>query len=424
MTDFEPRALERRSRNRRSLLRPPAENDRSRAFGRGLLGLGAILLLFSALSLGVWRHYTRHLDVTAIAEQNHDFVPSVRVEAVRASADTMGVTLPATTNAFQAADIFARATGYVTERDVDIGTHVKVGDLLAAIAAPELDHQIAQAEASLAQAKASRRQTNANRELARVTWGRDSVLVKQGWVTQQQGDTDRLSYAAQQQAKQVGDAAIRSQEAQLLVLRQQKAYQQVVAPFNGVVTRRNIDVGSLVQADATSGTFMFTLTQSDVMRIRLYVPQDAAIGVKAGVDAVVRVPEIPDRLFTGKVTRIADALDPVTRTLMTEIDVPNPDGVLSPGTYCAVELKIPRRTPSLIVPAGAIVFDGDGLHVLVVENGIVNSRKITETRDFGTEVEVSAGVKQGEQVVLNPPIDLENGSKVRVRATSTAKPAS
>jgi RND family efflux transporter MFP subunit len=424
MTDFEPRVLERPSRNRQSQLRPPAENDRSRAFGRRLLGLGAILLLFSALSFGVWRHYTRHLDVTAIAEQNHDFVPSVRVEGVRASAATMGVTLPATTNAFQAADIFARASGYVTERDVDIGTHVKVGDLLAAIAAPELDHQIAQAEASLAQAKASRRQTKANRELARVTWGRDSVLVKQGWVTQQQGDNDRLNYAAQQQAKQVGDAAIRSQEAQLLVLRQQKAYQQVVAPFDGVVTRRNIDVGSLVQADATSGTFMFTLTQSDVMRIRLYVPQDAAIGVKAGVDAVVRVPEISDRLFTGKVTRIADALDPVTRTLMTEIDVPNPDGVLSPGTYCTVELKIPRRTPSLIVPAGAIVFDRDGLHVLVVENGVVNSRKITEIRDLGTEVEVSEGVKQGEQVVLNPPIDLEDGSKVQVRPNSTAKAGS
>jgi RND family efflux transporter MFP subunit len=208
------------------------------------------------------------------------------------------------------------------------------------------------------------------------------------------------------------------------VLRQQKTYQQVVAPFDGVVTRRNIDVGSLVQADATSGTFMFTLTQSDVMRIRLYVPQDAAIGVKPGIDAVVRVPEIPDRRFTGKVTRIADAQDPATRTLMTEIDVPNPDGELSPGVYCTVELKVPRRTPSLILPAGAIVFDRDGLHVLVVENGVVHSRKITEIRDLGTEVEVSEGVKEGDQVVLSPPVDLEDGNKVQVRATPAAKPAS
>src|SRR5271169_3977817 len=421
MTDRDHRVLEYPAPNRETEWRPSGEQDRRRGSGRRLLGLGALLLLLGGLAVGVWRHYALHLEVTAAAEQHRDFVPTVRVEAVRASPGTISVTLPATTNAFEAANIYARASGYIAQRNVDIGSRVKAGDLLAAITAPELDHQIAQAEASLAQAKASRRQTKANRELARV---RDSVLVRQGWVTQQQGDTDRLSYAAQQQAKQVRDAAIQSMEAQLLVLRQQKAYQQVVAPFDGVVTRRNIDVGSLVQADATSGTFMFTLTQSDVMRIRLYVPQDAAFGVKPGVDAVVRVPEIPDHTFPGEVARSANALDPATRTLTTEIDVPNPDGELSPGIYCTVELKVPRRKPSLIVPAGAIVFDSDGLHVLVVENGIAHSRIITEIRDLGTEVEVSDGVKQGDQVVLTPPVDLEDGGKVQVRATPTAKAAS
>src|SRR6516164_649207 len=423
MTDRDNCVLDYPARNR-DTQRPTSEHDRRTGSGRRLLGFGAVLLLLSGLALGVWRHYTLHLEVTAAAEQHRDFVPTVRVEAVRASPGTMSVTLPATTNAFQAANIYVRASGYITERNVDIGSHVKVGDLLAAITAPELDHQIAQAEASLAQVKASRRQTKANRELARVTWGRDSVLVRQGWVTQQQGDNDRLNYAAQQQAKHANDAAIQSQEAQLLVLRQQKAYQQVVAPFDGGVTRRNIDVGSLVQADATSGTFMFTLTQNDVLRIRLYVPQDAAIGVKPGVDAAVRVPEIPDRVFAGRVARIADALDPATRTLLTEIDVPNPDGELSPGIYCTVELKVPRRTPSLIVPAGAIVFDRDGLHVLVVEDGVAHSSKITEIRDLGTEVEVSDGVKQGDQVILTPPVDLEDGGKVQIRATSTAKSSS
>jgi RND family efflux transporter MFP subunit len=423
MTDVDPGVLDQEAGSRRTQW-PSGEHDRRGDFGRRLFGLGALLLLLGALAVGVWRHYALHLEVTAAAEQHRNFVPSVRVAAVRSSGDTMSVTLPATTNAFQAADIFARASGYVAERDVDIGSRAKAGDLLAVITAPELDHQIAQAEANLAQAKASRRQIKANRELARVTWGRNAVLVGQGWVTQQQGDTDRLNYAAQQQAAQAAAGTIKSQEAQLLVLRQQKTYQRVVAPFDGVVTRRNIDVGSLVQADATSGTFMFSLSQSNVMRIRLYVPQDAAIGVKPGVDAVVRVPEMPDRAFPGKVTRIADALDPATRTLMTEIDVSNPDGELSPGTYCTVELKIPRRTPSLIVPAGAIVFDRDGLHVLVVENDVVRSRKITEIRDLGTEVEVSDGVKQGDQVVLSPPVDLEDGSKVRVRGTSTDKAAS
>ena len=423
MTDLDHRVQERPPRRHDLDWMPRGRDAGRRRSGRRLLGFGVLLVLLGGLAIGVWHHYALHLQVTAAAEQRRDFVPSVRVAAVRASDATMSVTLPATTNAFEAADIFARASGYIAERDVDIGSRVKAGDLLAVITAPELDHQIAQAEANLAQAKATRRQTKANRELARVTWSRDAVLVKQGWVTQQQGDTDRLNYAAQQQAAQANTGTINSQDAQLSVLRQQKVYQRVVAPFDGVVTRRNVDIGSLVQADATSGTFMFTLNQSNVLRVQLFVPQDAAIGVTPGVDAVVRVPEMPDRTFPGKVTRIADALDPATRTLLTEIDLPNPDGELSPGMYCTVELKVPRKTPSLIVPAGAIVFDSDGLHVLVVENGIVHSRKITEVRDLGTEVEVSDGVKAGDQVVLTPPVDLGDGGKVELRAPATAKAA-
>ncbi|HJY49864.1 MAG TPA: efflux RND transporter periplasmic adaptor subunit [Stellaceae bacterium] len=357
MTDLDHRAPERPPRPHNLDWRPTGGDPGRGRSGRRRLGLGALLVLLGGLAIGVWQHYTLHLQVRAAAEQHHDFVPRVRVAAVQASPSTMSVTLPATTNAFETADIFARASGYIAERDVDIGSRVKAGDVLAVITAPELDHQIAQAEANLAQARASRRQAKANRELARVTWGRDSVLVKQGWTTQQQGDTDRLNYQAQQQAARASDDTIKSQEAQLLVLRQQKAYQQVGAPFDGIVTRRNIDVGTLVQADTTSGTFMFTLSQSSVLRIQLFVPQDAAIGVKPGIDAVVRVPEVPGRSFPGKVTRIAVALDPSTRTLLTEIDLPNPSGELSPGMYCTVELKVPRKTASMIVPAGAIVFD-------------------------------------------------------------------
>jgi RND family efflux transporter MFP subunit len=388
---------------------------RGRSWGV-LLWPALLLVLLAALSLGVWRHYQQHRDILAIAEQQRDFVPAVRVAAVRASGPVWSVSLPGTTSPFASANIYARASGYVAERDVVIGSRVKAGDTLAAITAPELDHLIAQAAATLAQAGAALRQTQANRDLAQVTWDRDATLVKQGWVTQQQGDTDRLGLAAQQQAAQAGEEAIKSQQAQLQVLQQQKAYQHVVAPFDGIVTRRNIDVGSLVQADATSGTFMFTVTQSDVMRIQLYAPQDEAIGVKAGISAVVRVPELPGRTFPGTVTRTADALDPATRTLLTEIDVPNPDGILSPGIYCIVELQVPRVTPSLIVPAPALIFNDAGLSVLVAENGVVHQRKIVETRDLGTEIEVSDGVKAGDQVVLNPSIDLADGSKISLRA--------
>jgi RND family efflux transporter MFP subunit len=388
--------------------------------GRRNLALGALVLLCSALGIGFWQHYELHAQVMSALEQRRDFVPSVRTAPVRASPSTMAVTWPGTTEAFEQANIYARASGYISHREVDIGSRVKAGQLLVEITAPELDHQIAQAEGTLAQMQATLQQAKANRDLAQVTWGRDSPLVQKGWVTPQQGDTDRLTLQARDAAVAVAEANITAQNAQLQVLHQQKIYQSVVAPFDGVITLRNIDVGSLVQADATSGTFLFTLMHSDVMRIQLYVPQDEAFGVAPGTAAVVRVPEIPNRDFPGTVTRIADALQPGTRTLLTEIDVPNPDHALSPGVYCTVELKIPRKTPSLIVPSEAIVFNGDGLSVAVVEGGVVRIRPVTVVRDFGKSVEVSTGVKDGDQVILNPPVDLVDGRKVQVRPSATA----
>jgi RND family efflux transporter MFP subunit len=154
----------------------------------------------------------------------------------------------------------------------------------------------------------------------------------------------------------------------------------------------------------------------------VYVPQDAAFGVAPGVDAVVRVPELADREFKGKVTRIADAQQSGTRTLLTEIDLPNPDGGLRAGVYCFVELKIPRQTPSFVVPAEAIIFNRNGLQVAVVEDGKAEIRKVRETRDMGTQVEVDAGVKAGDRVILNPPVNLLEGGKVRVAAQSNGQP--
>src|SRR5262249_50088689 len=174
-------------------------------------------------------------------------------------------------------------------------------------------------------------------------------------------------------------------------------------------------IGSLVQADATSGTFMFTIMQGNVIRTQVFVPQDAAFGVRPGIDAVVRVPEIPDRTFPGKVTRIADALQPGSRTLLTEVDIPNPDGLLTPGIYCTIELHIPRKTPSFTVSADAMIFNEDGLQVAAVEHGQVHMHKVTVVRDLGPQVEISSGVKQGDQVILNPSVDLAEGSKVRAK---------
>jgi RND family efflux transporter MFP subunit len=389
--------------------------------GRRVFALATAALLLGGLAVGVWQHGRLAAEVTASAAQRRDFVPNVRIATVRSSGKTVSVTLPGTTEAFEQANIYSRTSGYVAKRYADIGDHVKKGALLAEITAAELDHQITQAQATLAQNEASLRQVQANKELAEVTWGRDTKLLTQGWITKQQGDQERLALSAQQAAEGVAQANIQAQQAQLMVLNQRKAYQRVIAPFDGVVTARNIDIGSLVQADATGGTAMFTMMHSDVIRIQVYVPQDQAFGLQPGVEGIVRVPELPGVDFRGTVTRVANALQPGTRTLLTEIDVPNPEGALTPGTYCDVQLQIPRKTQSLIVPAEAIIFNRNGLSVAVVENGVVHIRKIVEVRDLGTSVEVSDGVKDGDQVIFNPPVDIAENQAVTTRVVAPPK---
>jgi RND family efflux transporter MFP subunit len=385
---------------------PATEPDRiptktRRLRGGQRLAAGVLLLLCAALGIGFWQHYRLHAQVIETAEQRRNFIPNVRTAPVRASDSTMAVTWPGTTEAFDAADIYAHVSGYITERAVDIGDHVKKGQELAQIdprpyqAALDRAHgQLAHDQGVLAQAQMDlkRYQTLEAQQSIAAQTEQDQVYV----VQQDQGTVE------------LDQANVETAQLNL-------QYTHIIAPFDGVVTQRNVDIGSLVQADATTGTFLFTLMHSDVIRIQLYVPQNEAFGLGPGVDAVVRVPEMPGRDFPGTVTRIADALQPGTRTLLTEIDVPNPDHALSPGTYCTVELKIPRKTPSLIVPSEAIIFNRDGLSVAVVEDGIARIHAVTVVRDFGTTVEVSAGVKDGDQVILNPPVDLADGHKVKVR---------
>jgi RND family efflux transporter MFP subunit len=397
----------------RAAEQPPHVKQRGRR-GR-LIVLGAAVVLAGALTSGAWNYLTQYRQSAGAAEQERDFVPSVRVASVEPSGEIEVVRLPATTSAFASANIFARASGYIGKREVDIGDRVKQGQLLAEIVAPELDHQITQAEATLDQLKSGLQQAEANRELAKVTWDRDRPLVQKGWVTAQQGTIDEQTLKAQEAAVSVAQANVAAEEAQLQVLHQQKAYQRVLAPFDGVITQRNIDVGSLVQADATSGTFMFTIMQGNVIRTQAFVPQDAAFGLTPGIDAAVHVPEIPDRTFPGTVTRIADAIQPGSRTLLTEIDIPNPDGALKPGIYCTIELHIPRKTPSFTVSADAIIFNQAGLQVAVVEGGVVHLRKIGVVRDLGRQVLVNSGVKRGDQVILNPAVDLSEGTRVKTR---------
>jgi RND family efflux transporter MFP subunit len=387
---------------------------RRRRGGR-LFALGGFALLAAGLLLGGWGNYSLKREVMATAKQEREFVPSLRVATVEANPATVSVTLPGTTAAFAAANIYARATGYIAKRNVDIGDHVKTGELLAELSVPELDDQISQNEATLEQLKSASQQAQASKDLAQVTWDRDAPLVQKGWVTPQQGDTDRLNLQGRVAAVAVAQHNVTAQESLVKRLHQDRDYALVIAPFDGVITQRNVDIGSLVQGNAASGTFMFEVLQKNVIRVWVYVPQDSAFGVAPGVDAVIRVPELPDRTFPGKVTRIADALQSGTRTLLTEIDIPNPDGALRTGIYCSVELQIPREAPSLVVPADALIFNRNGMQVAIFSNGRAEIRKVRIKRDLGTQVEVDSGIKAGDRLILNPPVTLVDGSKVQVQ---------
>jgi RND family efflux transporter MFP subunit len=395
---------------------------RSPRRGRGgtrLFAFGAFLLLTAGISVGASRHHSERRQLIASAEEIRRLAPAVLVAPVEASPGVISVSLPGTTAAFAAANIYARATGYISKRNADIGDHVKQGELLAKLAVPELDEQISQNEATLDQLKAAVQRAQANATLSQATWGRDKPLLKDGWVTGHQGDIDLQTVKADEAAVSVAQANVAAQERLLGVLRQNRAYASVVAPFDGVITQRNVDVGSLVQGNANTGTFMFEIMQKDVIRVWVYVPQDSAFGVAPGVDAIVRVPELPNRQFPGKVTRIADALNSGTRTLLTEIDISNPDGALTSGIYCSVELKIPRKTPSFIIPAEALLFNRNGLQAAVVENGKAEIHNVRVARDLGTRVEIDAGLKAGERVILNPPVTLVNGGQVQPRELRT-----
>jgi RND family efflux transporter MFP subunit len=401
--------------------RPPKRRPqpRRRRGGR-LFGLGVLVLLVGGLSLGAWGNYSQHQEVMAAAQQERDFVPSLQLATIEASPRTLSVTLPGTTAAFAAASIYARATGYITKRNVDIGDRVKAGDLLAQLAVPELDDQISQNEATLNQLRSALEQAQAALLFARQQAERYDELARKNAGSVQNAQQYNSQLQQQQAAVAATQHNIAAQENLVKALHQNRDYASVVAPFDGVITQRNVDVGNLVQSNATSGTFMFELMQPDVIRVFVYAPQDAAFGVAPGVEAILRVPELPDREFPGTVARIADALQPGTRTLLTEVDVPNPDGALRPGIYCTVEFHIPRKTPSLSVPADALIFNRNGTQVAVVSDGKAQIRKVRVKRDLGTRLEVDSGIRAGDQVILNPPVNLADGGKVQIRPEAAA----
>jgi RND family efflux transporter MFP subunit len=315
--------------------------------------------------------------------------------------------------AFDSATLYARATGYIAKRNVDIGSQVRAGDVLAVIAAPDLDQQLAQARAQLAQMQAALAQAEATRSLADVTNRRTSRLVSEGWNSRQQGDQDRTSLVSQSAGVRVAAANVLAQQAQVNRLAELTGFERVVAPFDGVITSRQIDVGALVTADQSNGTPLFGIARTDVLRVQVYVPQEYIFGLKDGETATVSVPQLPGRLFHGKVARNAGALATDTRTLLAEVDVDNTDKLLSPGLYGIVHLEQPRDRPTVSIPSEAVIFNANGLSAAVLENGHIAIRPLTVLEDDGAHLEVRDGLKPGDKVILNPPVNLVPGMRAR-----------
>lgn len=391
----------------------PALEQRRRRTARllGLVALGAVAILVAIGAVG-------HADRTAAAMQalnaQREAVPIVRTVVAHAVTSAREVDLPGTMQAFDSATLYARATGYISQRNVDIGSRVKKGDVLAVIAAPDLDQQLAQARAQLAQTQAAVIQAAANRQLAVATNARTARLVTEGWSSAQQGDNDRLTLAGRIAALQVANANLLAAQAQLDRLLQLTGFEKVVAPFDGVITSRQIDVGSLVTADAAVGTPLFSIARTDVLRVQVYVPQEDFFGLKNGEDAQVTVPELPGQVFHGKVARNANALQPQTRTVLAEVDVDNSAGVLTAGLYGIVHLQEPRARPVVVLPSTAVIFDKDGLSAAVYRNGTAELHHLDLQADDGAQVEVRAGIDPGERIILNPPIGVENGMRVQL----------
>ncbi len=358
-----------------------------------------------------------------------DSVASVEIERIARAPKTTNIALPGTLEPLHQAAIYARTSGYVKQWNADIGRTVHAGEVLAVIETPDLDEQLAQSRATLEQARSGL-------ELARVEQQRWAAMVKDSVVTVDE-------YDQKTQAAQASAATVAAAQADVARLTALQSFERVTAPFDGIVTGRNVDVGAFVQAGGGTGTSMpsngsaapsslFQMVQTDTVRVYITVPQSDATAIEPGQVADVRVQEFPNQVFAGRVVRTARAVDPQSRTLLTEVQIINPKRLLLPGMYAEIRFVLSRANPPMIVPATALLPLTDGVHVIEVgADGRVQHRKLRIVRDYGDYMEVDGGVSEGESVVLNPGDDLPDGTKVHAvervtpndSATGSAVPA-
>jgi RND family efflux transporter MFP subunit len=397
-------------------------------------GIGLLALVIAAIAFfaGYLPRQRQEATITAEASAQEQAAPRVVIATVEPSKGGDSLVLPGNVQALMEAPILARSTGYVKDRLVDIGDRVKAGQLLANIEAPELDQQVDQAEAAVKQSQAALDQAMANYDqgksnlsLAKVTAQRYGNLASKGVVSRQDNDQYQSAYEASQSqvaALDKGVAAARSavvsSQANLGRLREMQAYKQIRAPFDGVVTVRNVDVGALITA---GNTLLYRIAQIGTLRTYVNVPQADADSVKVGQTAKLTVSNMPGHVYLGRVARTANALDPATRTLLVEVQVPNTAGDLLPGMYADVDLNIPVLDPPISLPADALVVRADGTQVAVIRpNDTVHFQKIEIARDYGDHIDLAGGLKAGDRVILHPNDSIREGVKVQAVPTPKA----
>ena len=379
----------------------PGERRRSPHVGPALL-LG-LAVVAGVLGLGIYSGVRARsaADSTLKRTTADAAVPVVSVVAPTASASTQEILLPGTTQAFTDAPIFARTNGYVKRWYFDIGAHVKQGQLLAEIETPEVDQQLEQARADLETARANLRQ-------AQITADRWQALLETDSVSKQETDVAVSALSAMK-------ATVDSNSANVRRLEQLQGFQKIYAPFDGVITARNVDIGVLINAGSnTSGRELFHMTAIHTLRVFVAVPEVYSRAALPGSAATLTLDEFPGRSFKGTLVRNANSIDLASRTLLVEVDVENPGGELLPGAYVFVHLKLPQPVASLTVPANTLLFRAEGLRIAVVRDGRAQLVPVTIGRDYGTTVEIVAGLKPADQVIVAPSDSLTTGTRVRI----------
>jgi RND family efflux transporter MFP subunit len=382
------------------------------------------------VAVGAFPRIARDREALAASREAPVTHPVVTLLHAKEGEPVSELMLPGNIEPLYEANLYARADGYLERRNVDIGSKVKAGQVLAIISAPEIDQQLiqtratlVQAEATLQQAHAALEQAKANAELSRLTKERDLPLGEQHAISQQIVDSAVQTYNARIADVTAANANIAAAEASVSAnqanvsrLEQLKSFERIIAPFDGVITQRNVERGDLVSTGNSAGKPLFSIAQSDTLRIQIDVPQSEAVNIRDGQKATVDVKEKLGRSYLGTVTRSAGALNDAARTMRTEIQIDNHDGSLLPGMYAQVRFTIPQQRRSLIVPTSSLVINREGMHVVTVDAGhAVHFVPVTIGKDMGKEVEILAGLHGSEALVASPSDLLSEGEHVETR---------